>query len=285
MEHGFTETILTAIGFSKSTAEFVGNLTGWQFYGAVLVIIFLFIGRNWLIPFFAKWIEAKRTNTNALLDMISELKNAFLLHVEEDRQWRNEQRVNITRGFRTLDIIETHAADAAGESLNTLDELKALRIFHSQVHKTALRCQGELRKRIRDNHIRGNENTVKGRYIREGERFGGKLFGMFEGLTCSVNGLAIDSYFCKDGKEAKEVTISWMEELFEIHLAYDQGAALPTDDDLEAMFDRVTSSFISSFKLWIVNGQDIRTQKGNKCFPELKLQALPSGIEIEVLNA
>lgn len=183
-----------------------------------------------------------------------------------------------TQNERILAMVDT----LCGDQIGNLDERLAIRLFAAQEHKQHLLLMAFFRDRIRKNHILEAEDAVAGRYLREGENLAGKSYGMLDGFKCH-NGLRAESFWGRDHKGAISHYKHLVIELYNMHKlsALDpKESPLPSDDDLDSMFERLLSSKMQAFKTWLATGHDYQMQKNANTLPCMNLVRQMGSIEL-----
>lgn len=300
--------ILTLLGLPSSVAL---TLSGNYFLGIFVIII---LGGLWIARLFGPTImrlyKEKKQNTESVVSGISDMSDKLdslnfnlsdlVQHMKDSRSYSQNKHMEFQSNIEVfkndlnsikskLSTIEVLATEAVSDSVNKLDDTASIRWFLEYQAKISKLAMAFFRLRLSKNHIEGNEDKVLGRYLREADKLGGKLAGVWRGVTAISNGLPIGSFWGSD--EEHEWSAVFMRqimiELYSMQLAkHRDGHDVPNDEDLTQMFERLESSAVQSFKIWLHSGKDWGRQKADGILPDMRLDRPLGEVDFvqEVLN-
>lgn len=232
------QNLLIAIGIPKELALFIGGLgVEWGVLVAILGVLLRFV----IIPFAAKWVEEKRSNTQTVLTTLSEIKDAIVKTTN-----KQEERDD------TLAKIKNMTEEILSDSVGNCDSSLALSTFASYMANIHLRTETYFWRRVRTNHILDNPDIISGRYANESDKLAGKIITQLS--KYHYRSLPLSFFWGKTGAE------SYMRHLFtELYsVQYNRASGDPdatkiTDEILSERIDHNLSILMGMFQKWMEN--------------------------------
>lgn len=274
------EKLASFLGFPQEWAELIGATGPWGITVIVLGVVIKVLG-----PSVTAWYRTKRENTDTVLSKmgsmdstLKELVSHLRAQAEKQDSWKDETRKEWSGVKATLADIHTLTDELGSEGSNKIRDTELTRLFMAHNSKILALSRSYFRYRMKKNHIRGNEEVIAGRYMREAESYAGKLRGIWKGLTSASNGLPVSEYWGSGGAES--FCRHLMVEYYGMQIAVANGeATVPEYLDLVEMGDRLESSMAHSFSLWLSSGANYDKQRLDGTLPDMRLNRPLGSIE------